>query len=138
MSNVDGGGIPGLAGAAGGTAGVAAPVGGCDALADADAWGVGAADMLYGDNTEKRMRRAREVLSAPAWDDASGGRAGLQAAGLLIGIERCAVQRGIQPCQALGRSPDNESTLFSRVARSAAGDATTEAGRRRMVLVVVT
>jgi hypothetical protein len=46
MSNVDGGGIPGLAGAAGGTAGVAAPVGGWDALADADAWGVGAADML--------------------------------------------------------------------------------------------
>jgi hypothetical protein len=47
MSNVDGGGIPGLAGAAGGTAGVAAPVGGSEARADADAWGVGAADMLY-------------------------------------------------------------------------------------------
>jgi hypothetical protein len=36
----------GSAGAAGGRAGVGAPVGGCDARADVGAWGVGAADMV--------------------------------------------------------------------------------------------
>jgi hypothetical protein len=46
MSKVDGGGIPGVVGAATGRAGVGAPVGGCEARADAGAWGVGALDMM--------------------------------------------------------------------------------------------
>jgi hypothetical protein len=92
MSNNDGGGIPGLAGAAGGRAGVAAPVGGCEALAEADAWGVGAADMFYEIEAQERMRRAGLVLSLPTRDDASVRRVGLQA-GLLIGVGmRCATQ----------------------------------------------
>lgn len=46
MSKADGGGMLGAGGAARGRAGVAAPVGGCEARADAVAWGVGAADMV--------------------------------------------------------------------------------------------
>jgi hypothetical protein len=48
MSKVEGGGMPGVAGAGavGGRAGVGAPVGGCEARADSGAWGVGAPDML--------------------------------------------------------------------------------------------
>jgi len=53
MSKVDGGGIDGVAGTVRGTAGVAAPVGGCEARADAVAWGVGAADMVYADAEER-------------------------------------------------------------------------------------
>jgi hypothetical protein len=48
MSKVDGGGMLGITGAARGSAGVAAPVGGCEARADAGAWGVGALDIMYG------------------------------------------------------------------------------------------
>lgn len=45
MSKVVGGGRPGEAGA-GGSAGVAEPVGGSEARADAGAWGVAAPDMM--------------------------------------------------------------------------------------------
>jgi hypothetical protein len=46
-SKVDGGGTLIAVGAASGTAGVGALVGGCEACAEADAWGVGAPDMLW-------------------------------------------------------------------------------------------
>ena len=46
MSKVVGGGRRGEAGAGGCTAGVAEPVGGSEARADAGAWGVAAPDMI--------------------------------------------------------------------------------------------
>lgn len=39
--------MPGTVGAGAGSAGVAEPVGGSEARAEAGAWGVGAADMVY-------------------------------------------------------------------------------------------
>ena len=52
----------GIVGAAVGGAGVAAPVGGCEARADVDAWGVGAPDMMLAAPSEA-MCRASLVLS---------------------------------------------------------------------------
>jgi hypothetical protein len=46
--------MAGGAGVAKGGAGVAAPVGGCEARAEAVAWGVGAADIMYYAQEETR------------------------------------------------------------------------------------
>jgi hypothetical protein len=75
MSKVEGGGMLGSAGAAGGRAGVGAPVGGCEARAEADAWGVGAADMVSEAGEGIWSWRAKLVLSLPVRDDAPVRRA---------------------------------------------------------------
>lgn len=84
----------GVAGAARGRAGVAAPVGGCEARADAGAWGVGAPDIIIEAQEGIQSCRAKLVLSLPARDDAPVRRAGLKA-GLLIGVGDVLCHQGL-------------------------------------------
>jgi hypothetical protein len=62
--------MAGDGGAATGAAGVGAPVGGCEARAEADAWGVGAADITYQVQEETGSIGSFLVLSLSARDDA--------------------------------------------------------------------
>lgn len=76
---MEGGGSPGLVGAGGGKAGVVVPVGGWDACAEVNAWGVAAADMLRDLENSTRVEEAPLVFCLLLDEDALGaGGAGLR------------------------------------------------------------
>lgn len=88
MSNVVGGGRPGEAGAGGCSAGVAEPVGGSEARADAGAWGVAAPDMIS--VAEARGVVIVEMGKAWCW---CGRRALVRRAAQISGLVIGCVQR---------------------------------------------